>query len=124
MWQGYVDYGIKIVVDNYVQWDTQNFHMNAAGQSIYDQLWLVVVLVMGRNLMVGLIEDYEGKQVPYEAQKSNMLDAIILVLNQYIDSLSGGNDKGNFFKLSDSYNDRKESCPTILLKKTLLMFRG
>ncbi|RPD90700.1 SusC/RagA family TonB-linked outer membrane protein [Aureibaculum marinum] len=120
---GYINYGNKDANGNYYAYDTNQFYYNDNGDR-------TLINHAGGGLSYGPkfdgqpIVDYDGNVIPYSANENNMKDAYEDGFNSNTSvSLSGGNDKGNFY-LSDSYNTRTGNLPNNSFNRNALLFSG
>lgn len=121
---GYIDYGKTDANGRYFRFDTEQFYYDANGNPSrvnHPKEGLGYGPRFNENTM---IVDYDGKLVPYRPYKNNLLKAYNLgVSNTTSVSLTGGNEKGNFY-LSDSYNQRTGVLPNNGFSRNSLLFSG
>ncbi|WP_287622576.1 SusC/RagA family TonB-linked outer membrane protein [Parabacteroides sp.] len=95
-YSGNVTYGEQDASGNYKKWDNLNqFFLNKNGDptviGLTSRLW-------GPKYDGRMIEDYDGRMIPYSPFENNMSDAYQLGLNSNTNvSLRGGNETTNFY---------------------------
>lgn len=121
---GFIGYGKTNANGQYFRFDTEQFYYDANGNPTrinHPRGSFGYGPKFNENTM---IVDYDGNLVPYVPYKNNVLKVYNLgVSNTTSVSLTGGNEKGNFY-LSDSYNQRTGVLPNNGFTRNSLLFSG
>lgn len=121
---GYIGYGNTDANGQYHRFDTEQFYYDINGNPTrinHPSATLGYGPKLSENTR---IVDYDGSLVPYLPYKNNILKVYNLgVSNNTSVSLTGGNEKGNFY-LSDSYNHRTGVVPNNSFVRNSLLFSG